>query len=118
MDILKSMVLGATMAGALALPAYACIQEMITANDGFGYIRGTPDRSGEQLWKLSTGSVVNWCGRSSTDGEGITWHWITFNSQEEPWAHKGWMSSRILQQTGRSAGENWGAQPNRRVQHN
>ncbi|WP_156964597.1 hypothetical protein [Methylocapsa aurea] len=118
MDILKSIVLGATMAGALALPAYACTQEMVGTDSGFGYIRGTPDRSGEQLWKLSTGSVVDWCGRNSTDDEGITWHWVTFKSQEEPWAHNGWISSRILQQTGRSVGRYRGTQPNRPVQHN
>jgi hypothetical protein len=105
MDIFKSMVLGATMAGALALPAFACTQEAVVTANEFGYVRGTPDRSGEQLWKLSPGAVVDWCGRDSTDGEGITWHLITFQSQEEPWTHKGWMSSRILQQsqTGRSS---------------
>jgi hypothetical protein len=119
MNVLKSVVLGATMAGAFAMPAFACNQEMVATDNNFGYVRGAPDRSGEQLWKLSAGAVVDWCGRNSTDGEGITWHWVTFTSQEEPWEHKGWMSSRILQQTGRSVSV--GPSPNsvlRGIQHN
>jgi hypothetical protein len=120
MDIFKSMVLGATMAGALALPAFACTQETVATANDFGYVRGKPDRSGEQLWKLSAGAVVDWCGRDSTDGEGITWHWVTFKSQEEPWTHKGWMSSRILQETGLTTGRSMARKPNpiRDIQHN
>ncbi|MBV8850843.1 MAG: hypothetical protein JOZ16_14810 [Methylobacteriaceae bacterium] len=122
MNILKIMVLGATMSGALALPAFACTQEMVSINNDFGYVRGTPDRSGEQLWKLAAGATVEWCGRNSTDGENITWHWVSFRSQEEPWEHKGWMSSRILEPqmaTGRSVGV--GRSPNsviRGILHN
>ncbi len=117
MDTFRSLVLVATMAVALALPAYACTHEMVATNNDFGYIRGTPDRSGEQLWKLSAGAVVNWCGRDSTDREGITWHWVTFESQEEPWVHKGWMSSHILQPT-EETGRSVDVGVHKRIQHN
>lgn len=117
MHIFKSLFLGAAAASAFALPAYACVQEMV-ATDNFGYVRGTPDRSGEQLWKLSAGALVHWCGRDAMDDEGITWHWVSFKSQEEPWRHEGWMSARILQpMMGRSVGYSGGTHTRRPIQH-
>jgi|GEM_PF-4318979 hypothetical protein len=82
----------------LLLPAAAhagCVLEMID-NANYGYMRAQPNLNAKPLWRLGQNVEVLWCGRTATDSRGIVWHWVATKWQEEPWIHKGWVSSRIL----------------------
>jgi hypothetical protein len=82
-----------------ASPAMAspCVREQVSHVD-FGQVRGRPGLGEARLWQLPDGSIVDWCGEWSTDSSGREWHFISFRAVEEPWIHKGWVSSRILEQ--------------------
>ena len=85
-----------------------CELQRVTAT--FGMMRAKPSLSAEPLWKLGEGAVVSWCGRTSTDSRGIVWNWVGTMWQEERWAHKGWISSRIVERdvpTITLPNENW-----------
>ena len=74
--------------------ASAC--EVQKVNTDFGYMRAKPTLHSEPLWKLGNDVSVIWCGRTSTDSRGIVWNWVATQWDEEQWAHKGWISSRIV----------------------
>jgi TPR repeat protein len=77
-----------------------CVQErIIPRHVDFGWIRGQPDLNGKPLWKLGPGSIVTYCGYSARDNRNppIEWHWVSFESVQEPWNHEGWISSHILE---------------------
>lgn len=75
-----------------------CIREQV-ANDHNAWVRGAPSLFGNPLWKVAAGTAVIFCGRKTSDNRKdlIVWHWISFKSNQEPWDHDGWMSSRILE---------------------
>src|ERR1700730_7394316 len=77
-----------------------CVQErIIPRHVDFGWIRGQPDLNGKPLWKLGPDSIVTYCGYSARDNRNppIEWHWVSFESVQEPWNHEGWISSHILE---------------------
>lgn len=87
-------------AAALALllsnsAASACQLQRVNAT--FGMMRAKPNLGADPLWKLGNNVAVIWCGRTSTDSKGIVWNWVATMWQEERWAHKGWISSRIVE---------------------
>lgn len=73
----------------------ACEVQKVTAT--FGMMRTRPNLGAEPLWKLGNNVSVVWCGRTSTDSRGIVWNWVATEWNEERWAHKGWISSRIVE---------------------
>lgn len=95
----KKIMLATLLIGASATMASAsCVKEQV-ANDHNAWVRSAPRLSGNPLWKLTPGSEVIYCGRHADDNrrDRITWHWVSFKSDQEPWNHEGWMSSRILE---------------------
>jgi hypothetical protein len=75
-----------------------CVTERVSHVPA-GWIHARPGLAEQDLWKLTAGSTVSWCGNFQTDHHGYptVWHWVSFKSKEEPWPHEGWMSHRILE---------------------
>ncbi len=93
---MKAFLIASTVIAAFATPVISCPTFDVAAPDGYAIVRGA-DLYGPDLWKLNNGSLVDFCsGRSSYDGRGIEWLWIEFKTRQEPWLHKGWISSRVI----------------------
>lgn len=93
---------GATLLALLASPAGACQTMTLTPKGGadFVNVRSNPSLDGKELWRMSAGSQVRFCsGRTITDARGITWLWVEFETTQEPWLHKGWISSVVAAAT-------------------
>lgn len=94
--VTAAALLAATVLTPVAAHA-ACTKEQVGGTGvEFAWVRGQPSLDSKQLWKVTKDMVVTYCGRHKTDNRGITWHWITFRSAEEPWDHNGWMSENVL----------------------
>ena len=116
MDPRKSLYASAILV-AMSPPAFAtknwnehqiihkCERWVVGDEVNLAWIRGQPNLQGTPLWKLTSGTVMVWCGNASTDRSGIDWYWIEFKSTQEPWPHGGWISSRIITPGSRRAVE-------------
>ena len=99
MDELKKLTLAGVAAIALCPPAYAhkdCMREIVSSRDGWAQVRGQPGLSGKPLWRITNGMSVTWCGEELPDNHGHPWKWITFQSEQEPWDHDGWVAAGLL----------------------
>jgi hypothetical protein len=106
--VMTKSIYASAMLIALSTPAFAtknwnehqiihkCERWAVGDETNFAWIRGQPNLQGTPLWKLTSGTVMVWCGNASTDRRGIDWYWIEFKSTQEPWPHGGWISSRII----------------------
>jgi hypothetical protein len=102
MDELKKLTLAATAAIVLCPPAYAhkdCMRVIVSSRDGWAQVRGQPGLSGKPLWRITNGMSLTWCGDELPDIHGHPWKWITFQSEQEPWGHNGWVAAGLLGQS-------------------
>jgi len=95
MNTIKSALLISAFSIPIASHA-ECVQEQITAAIE-GTVRGHANLKGKSLWTLPRGAKVTWCGHHELDDRHIEWHWVLFSIPGEPWEHKGFISSRILE---------------------
>ncbi len=99
---MRKLALAAVVAIALCFPASArkdCMREIVTSRDGWAQVRGQPGLSGKPLWRITNGTSVTWCGDELPDNRGHPWKWITFQSEQEPWDHEGWVAAGLLGQS-------------------
>lgn len=97
---MKRLLLTAAAFAALTVTANAeeCVIERLS-NVPAGWVHSRPGLDQPDLWKLAEGAHVKYCGKWTVDDHmptPIIWHWVSFRFYEEPWEHKGWVSTRIL----------------------
>ncbi len=98
----EKLPLAAVAAIVLRPPAYAhkdCGREIVTSRDGWAQFAAQPGLSGKPLWRITNGTRVTWCGDDVPDNHGHPWKWITFQSEQEPWDHEGWVAAGLLGQS-------------------
>jgi hypothetical protein len=99
---MKSILATALVVALGTTPALAdCSLWSVGGALGVANIRSNPTMNSEVLWTLNSvgngsdaGSLI-WCGRYVMNGDTM-WRWVAFKLKDEPWVHKGWVSSKVM----------------------